>query len=96
MADELAVNEVDPTPCNDYTNKIVVLRKSSLIEPFASMDRRMYVTGGFGAKAYTIGTAVFGILLLDGEDDARWRRGDIAGLAKDQTHTKILDEVLGR
>lgn len=90
---ELPINQVDNTPCDDYTGKIVVLRRSSMVEPHASRDRRLYVTGGFGAKAHTIGRAVFGILLVDG-DKARWDRGDVQGLAVDTTHTPVLDSFL--
>lgn len=90
---ELPINQYTVESVEDYTGKIVVLRRSSMREPYASQDRRLYVTGGFGAKAHTIGRAVFGISLLDGEE-ARWDRGDIQGLAVDQTHSQALTTFL--
>ena len=90
---DLPINQYTTEDVQDYTGRIVVLRRSSLREPFASGDRRLYVTGGFGAKAGRIGNAVFGVLLVDGEE-ARWDRVDIQGMAVDQNHTEALNKVL--
>ena len=66
----------------DITGKIVVLKKSSL-KPAFHGDRRFLAEGGFGAKPYLMGRAVFGKFLIDGED-GRIDRSDIEGLAEVQ------------
>jgi hypothetical protein len=52
----------------DLTGKTVLIRKEVLNEEFREGDRRFKVSGGFGAKPYTSGTALFGTWLVDGEE----------------------------
>ncbi len=48
----------------ELEGKIVRIKKS---KAGSRKDRRFRVTGGFGASAYTMGTALIGIFLEDGE-----------------------------
>lgn len=67
----------------DYTGKTVVIRKSSLAPLFQSGDRRFHATGGFGCNPASLGHAVFGYYMTDGES-AREERQNVVGVAVNQ------------
>lgn len=90
---EVDINEVVPNSRErDYTGVVVVLKRESLNEPFASGDRRFHVSGGFGAKPGALGTKVFGRYIADGAKDYV-RRASIAGVAKVQEYPPFPPEL---
>lgn len=64
--------------------KVVIVRKKFFGKEFQEGDRRFQAQGGFGCNPSARGTAVYGDFLSDGEH-ARIERGDIEGIAADQT-----------
>jgi hypothetical protein len=52
----------------DLTDKVVIIGKEYL-RPEFHHDRRFMCQDGFGCKPYTIGKAIFGYYLIDGEQD---------------------------
>jgi hypothetical protein len=73
--------EVKPIMGVDLKGKTVLVRKSFFKPEYQDKDRRFKCEGGFGCHPDKIGTAVFGIFLLDGEE-ARISRGDIEGVVE--------------
>ncbi|KKL78829.1 hypothetical protein LCGC14_2020940 [marine sediment metagenome] len=68
----------------DLEGKVVVLAKGSLRSEYHELKHRLFrVSGGFGAKSYTIGTALFGTFLADG-DKGRMEGYDVERLATDE------------
>jgi hypothetical protein len=68
----------------DCTGMILVLRPDSLHPKYRESKYQLWkATGGFGTKNYTIGTAVFGKGLYDGES-ARWNRSQFMGALNDE------------
>jgi len=64
--------------------KVVVLRKKIFKPEYRDIKYRVFkVTGGFGAYANTIGRALFGIHLIDGER-ARYDGFDVERLATEE------------
>ncbi len=71
----------------DLTHKVVVVKASVLQPKWAELDRRFFVTGGFGRLSQTAGQALFGIWFVDGEEgeEDRIDSYDVEYLAEDQT-----------
>jgi hypothetical protein len=52
----------------DIDGAVVVLKAEHLKPELGAVEQRMFrVTGGFGAKPFTMGNAIFGEFLIDGE-----------------------------
>ena len=66
----------------DVTNKILVLRPSSLKEQYRIPENQLWIANsGFGTKNYTTGTAIYSTAIADGEQ-TRWERYDFMGVLK--------------
>lgn len=49
-------------------NEVVVLKKSSFKPEYQALEHRLFkIQSGFGMRANTMGTAIFGEFLSDGE-----------------------------
>jgi hypothetical protein len=85
-------NRVVPnTKRADYTDKVVVIRKSFFSKGFdagrnGEYDRRFIVESGFGVNA------VYGTFLIDGEE-GRVEHNDIEGIAVDQAFHQQLNTI---
>ena len=64
----------------DLTGQVVILRQSYFKAGLAATDHPFRVDGGFGAKPDTIGAAIFGEFLSDGEQGGA-RGADVERLA---------------
>ena len=73
----------------NLTGRILVFRPTALAERYQQLDRRFLAQGGFGCSPTAMGSAVYGVRLLDGEE-ARWERGDFMGFAADTTPTEFI------
>lgn len=76
----LAVNASKPWTEGTIKGKVVIISKKYLDPDYQLMDRRFKATDGFGTSLTTMGSAVFGTLLMDGEE-CRFERMEIEGLA---------------
>jgi len=84
-----AINEVQPNSRSgvNFEGKTVVVSKRFYGEAkdpsgnfYAAGDRRFVAHGGFGCNPASLGSAVMGYFIVDGEA-ARIERGDVEGLA---------------
>jgi hypothetical protein len=65
----------------ELDGKIVVLKKDTFRPEYQDIKFRLWkITGGFGAASFTLGTALFGECLADGEK-ARHSGYDVERLA---------------
>lgn len=68
----------------DYTNKLLILRDTSLKEEYRTQENQLFfATGGFGCSPTASGRKVFGHFLSDGEK-AEFCRQDFIGIASDE------------
>ena len=68
----------------DYTNKLLILRDTSLKEEYRTPENQLFfATGGFGCSPTASGRKVFGHFLSDGEK-AEFCRQDFIGIAADE------------
>ena len=68
----------------DYTNKLLILRDTSLKEEYRTPENQLFfATGGFGCSPTASGRKVFGHFLSDGEK-AEFRRRDFIGEIADE------------
>ncbi len=68
----------------DYTNKLLILRDTSLKEEYRTPENQLFfATGGFGCSPTASGRKVFGHFLSDGEK-AEFCRQDFIGIASDE------------
>lgn len=68
----------------DLEGKHVVIKKEILKPEYHDVEKRVFlVKGGFGAKSYTIGTALFGEFVFDGEE-CRMDGYDVERLASEE------------
>ena len=68
----------------DYTNKLLILRDTSLKEEYRTPENQLFfATGGFGCSSTASGRKVFGHFLSDGEK-AEFCRQDFIGIAADE------------
>jgi hypothetical protein len=75
----------------DYEGKILVLPTQSFHPVYREAKYQLFrATGGFGCSPDTLGTAVFGHFIYDGEE-CRYRRGDFVGVLKPELVAE-LDE----
>lgn len=69
---------------SDLEGKVVILKAEALKPAYQELKFRLFrVEGGFGSKPYTMGRALFGIFLADGEK-ARMDSYDVERLATDE------------
>lgn len=76
------------------------LEKQRLVLAHTRLHRRYQLprfqifqaTGGFGCQENSLGSAVFGIHLADGES-ARWNRNDFIGIASDELVNMALEDT---
>lgn len=83
LADPLELQEVNrtiPWTEGSIAGKVVIIRKSALLPEYQLMDRRFKASGGFGCNIDSIGNAVFGTWLVDGES-CRQERFQVEGIA---------------
>ena len=73
---------VTSTEGQDFTGKILLIRAAHLAPIYQNGDRRFHATGGFGCSPTSIGRAVFGTFLVDGEH-ARMDRANFEGVLTD-------------
>ena len=67
----------------DLKNKRLVLAHNRLNRRYQMPRFQIFhATGGFGCQENSLGSAVFGIHIADGES-ARWNRNDFIGIADD-------------
>ena len=80
----------------DYTNQIVVISEHSVTNfhpDYQSCDNQLFhATGGFGCSPNTMGSAVFGRFLNDGEQ-CRMERGQFIGILKPELVEEYEIEV---
>jgi len=62
------------------TGKVVVFRDGALLPEYPPLDHLFLVVGGFGAQPYTMGSALSGVFLSDGEQ-TRMEGDNVARLA---------------
>lgn len=68
----------------DYTNKLLILRDTSLKEEYRTPENQLFfATGGFGCSPTASGRKVFGQFLSDGEK-AEFCRQDFIGAIADE------------
>ena len=68
----------------DFEGKVVVISHKHLREKYWSPENQLWLaTGGFGCDPTKIGRAVYSTCLAD-DDRARWDRGQILGVIKDE------------
>ncbi len=68
----------------DYTNKLLILRDTSLKEEYRTPENQLFfATGGFGCSPTASGRKVFGHFLSDGEK-SEFCRQDFIGIAADE------------
>lgn len=68
----------------DYTNKLLILRDTSLKEEYRTPENQLFfATGGFGCSPTASGRKVFGHFLSDGEK-AEFCRQDFIGVIADE------------
>lgn len=68
----------------DLEGKVVVLKADALKPAYQELKFRLFrVEGGFGSKPYTMGRALFGIFLADGEE-TRMDSYDVERLASSE------------
>lgn len=78
------LNAVVPNSFHEnYEGKTVVIHKSAFTGLYQSGDRRFHATGGFGCNPASLGHAVFGYYMTDGES-AREERYNVVGVAVNQ------------
>lgn len=77
----------------DLTGKVVVFRENVLRAEFRNWP--FYVEGGFGAQAFTMGRALIGTFLHDGEE-ARFDGFDVERLATDEELAALPPEAAER
>jgi hypothetical protein len=65
----------------DLTGKVVLIRKD-VLKPEWHYDRRFLVKGGFGALPHTMGKALMGTFLVDGES-CRMSGWDVESVVED-------------
>lgn len=84
---------IDIDTIKDCTGMILVLRPDSLNPKYIKSKYQLWkATGGFGTKNYTLGTAVFGKGLYDGES-ARWNRSQFMGALRDDMVKKLYGDA---
>lgn len=68
----------------DYTNKLLILRDTSLKEEYRTPENQLFfATGGFGCSPTASGRKVFGQFLSDGEN-TQFNRHDFIGVIADE------------
>lgn len=76
----------------DYAGKILVLPVKSFSADYQQPHYQLFrAEGGFGCSPETMGTAVFGKFLFDGED-CRYRRNDFIGVLKPELAAELSKE----
>lgn len=70
----------------DLKGKTVIVRKGYFKPEYQDKDRRFRCEGGFGCNPEAMGTAVFGVFLLD-DEQARISRGDVESVIEDSPTT---------
>lgn len=66
----------------DYTQQVIVIKPTVLHKSYREKRHQLILaTTGFGCDPVSMGTAVFGTSLDNGEQ-ARWSRGDFIGILK--------------
>jgi hypothetical protein len=66
----------------NYENQVMVIGKGFFKKEYQKPEYQLFLaTGGFGCSPHTLGSAVFGKFLVDGEG-ARTSRGDFLGVLK--------------
>lgn len=78
-----ALNAVSATTWDNLAGKTVIIRKSAFSPTYQAGDRRFHATGGFGCNPNSLGHAVFGFYLSDGES-AREESYNVVGIAVNQ------------
>ena len=77
----------------DLTQQRLVLAHSRLNRRYQMPRFQIFhATGGFGCQANSLGSAVYGIHIADGES-ARWNRNDFIGIADDELVSKALEDT---
>jgi len=74
----------------ELESKVVILSKECLKPEYHDIKQRLFrVTGGFGAHTHTIGTALFGKFLADGEE-ARMEGYNVERLATEKEIKELV------
>lgn len=77
----------------DLAKQRLVLSHTRLNRRYQSPRFQIFqATGGFGCQEGSLGSAVYGIHIADGES-ARWNRNDFIGIASDELVTKALEDL---
>ena len=77
----------------DITGQVVVISHTRLNKRYQSPRFQLFkATGGFGCKENSLGSAVFGHYLADGDDDRRERR-ELIGIASDELIGRALEDT---
>ena len=77
----------------DLSKQRLVLAHTRLNRRYQSPRFQIFqATGGFGCQQGSLGSAVYGIHIADGES-ARWNRNDFIGIATDELVTKALEDL---
>ena len=72
----------------ELRGKVVVLHKGNLQPKYHDIKQRLFrVEGGFGASPHTMGTALYGQFLADGEK-CRMEGDDVERLAAEEELTQ--------
>ena len=76
----------------DLTQQRLVLAHTRLNRRYQMPRFQIFqATGGFGCQEGSLGSAVFGIHIADGES-ARWNRNDFIGIATDELVNQALED----
>lgn len=77
----------------DLSQQRLVLAHTRLNRRYQSPRFQIFhATGGFGCQQGSLGSAVYGIHIADGES-ARWNRNDFIGIASDELVTRALEDL---
>lgn len=77
----------------DLKNQRLVLAHNRLNRRYQMPRFQIFqATGGFGCQENSLGSAVFGIHIADGES-ARWNRNDFIGIADDDLVIRALEDT---
>ena len=77
----------------DLTKQVLVLSHTKLMRRYQMPRFQIFhATGGFGCQENSLGSAVFGIHIADGES-CRWNRNDFIGIATDELVTQAMEDT---
>ena len=87
-------NTIENSRYNDYENKVLIIKPEWLKEAYRTPENQLFLAkSGFGCDPSKVGTAVYGVFLIDGES-LNMRRGDFLGIIKDENLPEWAREKL--